>query len=191
MDTAYVNFFRGNAKFPRFKSRKKKNSFTVPQLAKLEDRRFFAPKFKEGIKVNVHREVKGKIGKCTLSKTPTGKYFVSILSEEQYQPKEKTSAVCGIDLGLKDFAITSDGIKFKNNKYTKQYEKELAKAQKHLSRKTKGSNSFERQRRKTARFHEKITNSRMDNLHKVSYKLVSDYDIISIEDNKNIRIFAV
>ena len=182
LDTAYVNFFRGNAKFPRFKSRKNKNSFTVPQSAKLEVGRLFAPKFREGIKVNVHREVKGEIGKCTLSKTPTGKYFVSILSEEQYQPKEKTGAVCGIDLGLKDLAITSDGVKFKNNRYTKQYEKELAKAQKHLSRKTKGSNSFERQRRKVARIYEKITNSRMDNLHKVSHQLVSDYDLIALED---------
>lgn len=69
-----------------------------------------------------------------------------------------------------------------NNKYTKQYEKELAKAQKHLSRKTKGSNSFERQRWKIAKLHEKITNSRMDNLHKVSHQLVSDYDIIALED---------
>lgn len=182
LDTAYVNFFRGNAKFPRFKSKKGKNSFTIPQFAKLENGRFYAPKFKDGIKVNVHREVKGKVGKCILSKTPTGKYFVSILSEEQYQPKEKTGAVCGIDLGLKDFAITSDGVKFKNNKYTKQYEKQLAKTHKHLSRKTKGSNSFERQRLKTARLHEKITNSRMDNLHKISHQLVSDYDLIVLED---------
>ena len=182
LDTAYVNFFRGNAKFPRFKSKKNKNSFTIPQFAKLQDGRFYAPKFKEGIKVNVHREVKGEIGKCTLTKTPTGKYFVSILSEELYKPKEKTGAVCGIDLGLKDFVITSDGIKFKNNKYTRQYEKELAKSQKHLSRKKKGSNSFERQRRKTARIHEKITNSRMDNLHKVTHKLINDYDIIALED---------
>ena len=178
MDT--VNFFRGKLSFHDLNQGKKKNSFTVPQSAKLENGRFYAPKFREGIKVIVHRE--GEIGKCTLSKTPTGKYFVSILSEEQYQPKEKTGAVCGIDLGLKDFAITSDGVKFKNNKYTKQYEKALAKAQKHLSRKTKGSNSFERQRRKTAKIHEKITNSRMDNLHKVSHKLVSDYDIIALED---------
>ena len=182
LDTAYVNFFRGNAKFPRFKSKKNKNSFTIPQFAKLQDGKFYAPKFKEGIKVNVHREVKGEIGKCTLTKTPTGKYFVSILSEELYKPKEKTGAVCGIDLGLKDFVITSDGIKFKNNKYTKQYEKKLAKSQRNLSRKIKGSNSFERQRRKTARIHEKITNSRMDNLHKVSHKLVNDYDIIALED---------
>jgi putative transposase len=182
LDTAYVNFFRGNAKFPRFKSRKKKNTFTVPQFAKLEDSRFYAPKFKEGIKVIVHREIKCEIGKCTLSKTPTGKYFVSILSEEQYQPKEKTGVVCGIDLGLKDFAINSDDIRFKNNKYTKKYEKKLAKAQKHLSRKTKGSSSFEKQRRKIATIHEKITNSRMDNLHKASHQLVSDYDIIALED---------
>lgn len=182
LDTAYLNFFRGNAKFPRFKSKKRKNSFTVPQHTKLVEGEVYVPKFKEGIKCIVHREVKGEVGKMTFTKTPTGKYFVSILTEEQYQPKEKTGAVCGIDLGLKDFAITSDGIKFKNNKYTKQYEKELAKAQRHLSRKTKGSNSFERQRRKTAKLHEKITNSRMDNLHKVSHQLVSDYDIIALED---------
>jgi len=182
LDTAYVNFFRGNAKFPRFKSKKNKNSFTVPQFAKLENGRFFAPKFKDGIKCIIHREVKGEIGKCTLSKTPTGKYFVSILSEEQYQPKEKTGAVCGIDLGLKDLAITSDGIKFKNNRYTKKYERDLAKAQKHLSRKQKGSNSFERQRRKVAKIHEKISNTRQDVLHKVSHQLVSDYDLIALED---------
>ena len=182
LETAYVNFYRGHAKFPRFKSKKKKNSFTIPQFAKLENGRFYAPKFKKGIKVNIHREVKGEIRKCTLSKTPTGKYFVSILSEEQYQPKEKTGAVCGIDLGLKDFAITSEGVKFKNHKYTKKYEKELAKGQKHLSRKIKGSNWFERQRRKIARLHEKITNSRTDNLHKLSHQLVSNYDIIALED---------
>ena len=76
---------------------------------------------------------------------------MSILTEEQYQPKEKTGAVCGVDLGLKDFAITSDGIKFKNNRYTKKYEIDLAKAQKHLSRKQKGSSSFERQKRKVAK----------------------------------------
>lgn len=182
LDTAYLNFFRGNAKFPRFKSKKKKNSFTVPQHARLEDGRIYVPKFKEGIKVIVHREVKGDIGKCTFFKTPTGRYFVSVLTEEQYQPKEKTGALCGIDVGLKDFAITSDGVKFKNHKHTKKYERELAKAQKHLSRKQKGSNSFERQRRKVAKIHEKITNTRTDNLHKVTHQLVSDYDIIALED---------
>ncbi|MBN2523536.1 MAG: transposase [Bacteroidales bacterium] len=182
LDTAYINFFRGNANFPKFKSKKNKNTFTVPQFAKLGVDRFYIPKFKEGIKVNAHRKVKGDIRKCTLSKTPTGKYFVSILSEEQYKPKEKTGNICGIDLGLKDFAVTSDGIKFRNNKYTKQYERKLKKAQQYLSRKIIGSNSFERQRRKVSLIHEKITNSRMDNLHKVSHQLISNYDIIALED---------
>lgn len=182
LDTAYLNFFRGNTKFPRFKSKKRKNGFTVPQHTKLAEGKIHVPKFKEGIKCIVHREVKGEVGKMTFSKTPTGRYFVSILTEEQYQPKEKTGAVCGVDLGLKDLAITSDGIKFKNNRYTKKYEIDLAKAQKHLSRKQKGSSSFERQRRKVAKIHEKISNTRQDVLHKVSHQLVSDYDIIALED---------
>jgi putative transposase len=182
LDTAYVNFFRGNAKFPVFKSRKKKNSFTVPQFTELKENILQIPKFKEGIKTIVHRHVKGEIGKCTFSRSPTGKYFVSILSEEQYDPTQKTGKISAIDLGLKDFAVTSDGIKFRNNKYTNQYERKLAQAQKHLCRKIRGSSSSEKQRRKTARIYEKISNSRMDKLHKVSHQLVYDCDIIVLED---------
>jgi len=182
LKNAFDNFFRGKANFPKFKSKKKKNSFTVPQFTKLIENKLYIPKFKEGIKVIVHREFEGKIGKCTFSKTSTGKYFVSILSEVQYQPKEKTGAKCGIDLGVKTFAITSDGTEFKNNQYTKKHEKKLAKAQKHLSRKTKGSHSFEKQKRKVAFIYEKVTNSRMDNLHKVSTQLIRNYDIIVLED---------
>ena len=130
MDTAYVNFFRGNLKFPVFKSRKKKNTFTVPQFTELKENILQIPKFKQGIKTIVHRQVKGEIGKCTFSRSPTGKYFVSILSEEQYDPTQKTGKISAIDLGIKDFAVTSDGIKFRNNKYTNQYERKLAQAQK-------------------------------------------------------------
>lgn len=185
LDTAYLNFFRGNAKFPRFKSRKRKNSFTVPQHTKLIDGidgKVHVPKFKEGIKCIVHREVKGEVGKMTFSKTPTGRYYVSILSEEHYQAKEKTGAVCGIDVGLKDFAITSDNKKFKNNRYTKKYERQLKKAQQHFSRKQKGSNGFEKQKFKVAKIYEKIANTRQDVLHKVSHQLVSSYDVIAVED---------
>lgn len=182
LDTAYVNFFRGNAKFPRFKSRKNKNTFTIPQHTKVVDSRIYAPKFKSGIKVNIHREIKGEVGKFTISKTPTGKYFVSILTEQEYTPSKKTNKSIGIDLGLKDFAITSDGIKYKNNRYTKRYERQLKKAQQHLSRKQKGSNMFEKQKRKVAKIHEKITNTRQDVLHKVSNDIVSNYDVICLED---------
>jgi len=181
LDTSYVNFFRGNTNFPRFKSKKNKNTFTIPQDVKINENKLYIRKFSEGIKIDAHCEIKGEIGKCTISKTPTGKYFASILSEEQYIPSEKTNNICGIDLGLKNFVVTSDGTNFKNNKYTKQYENKLTRAQRHLSRKIKGSNSYERQRRKVATIHEKITNSRMDTLHKVSHKLISEYDIIAIE----------
>jgi len=182
LDTAYVNFFRGNAKFPRFKSRKNKNTFTVPQHTKVVDGRIFLPKFKGGIKVNIHREIKGEVGKFTISKTPTGQYFVSILTEQEYNPKKKTGKSVGIDLGLKDFAITSDGIKYKNNRYTKRYARKLKKAQQHLSRKQKGSNGFEKQKLKVAKIHEKITNTRQDVLHKVSNEIVNNYDVICLED---------
>jgi len=182
LDTAYVNFFRGNAMFPKFKSKRKKNTFTVPQHIKVIDGRIYAPKFKGGIKVNIHREIKGEIGKFTISKTSTGKYFVLILTEQEYIPSKKTSKSVGIDLGLKDFAITSDGIKFKNNRYTKRYERKLKKVQQHLSRKTKGSNMFEKQKRKVALIHEKIANTRQDVLHKVSNEIVYNYDVICLED---------
>ena len=182
LDTAFLNFFRGNAQFPKFKSRKHKNTFTIPQFGTLTDNKIHIPKFKEGIKVNVHREVKGKIGKMNITKTPTGKYYVSIFTEQQIDDLPKTNKQVGIDLGLKDFVITSDNKKFKNNRYTKKYAKQLKKAQQHLSRKQKGSNGFEKQKLKVAKIHEKIASCRLDTLHKVSIELVKNYDLISVED---------
>ena len=182
LDTAFLNFFRGNAQFPKFKSRKHKNTFTIPQFGKLEDGKIIIPKFKDGIKVKLHREVKGKIGKMSITKTPTGKYYVSIFTEQEVEELPKTNKQVGIDLGLKDFVITSDNKKYKNNRYTKKYAKQLKKAQQHLSRKQKGSNGFEKQKLKVAKIHEKIASCRLDTLHKVSKKLVETYDLISVED---------
>jgi len=182
LDTAYLNFFRAKTKFPRFKSRRDKNSFTIPQFVTVEDGILHIPKFREGIKINLHRPIDGEIKHCTISKTTTGKYFVSILCEVEYEPLPKTGKECGIDLGLKHLAITSDEVKFKNNKYTKKYEKQLRLAQKHLAHKNKGSNRYENQRLKVALLHEKITNSRVDNLQKVSTALIKEYDVIALED---------
>lgn len=182
LDTAYVNFFRGNAKFPRFKSKKHKNSFTVPQYGRLENGKINIPKFKQPINIVQHREVTGAIGKMTITRTPTGKYFVSIFTQENIEELPKTEKTVGVDLGLKDFVITSDNKKFKNNRYTKQYARKLRQAQKHLSRKTKGSNGFEKQKLKVAKIHEKIANSRLDTLHKISYELVRDNQVIAVED---------
>ena len=184
LEAAYNNFFKKRAKFPNFKSKHSKNSFTVPQSASVDSGRLFIPKFKEGIKCRVHRNIKGKIGKVTITKTQSGKYFVSVFTEEEeyITSLEKTNKSVGVDMGLKDLFITSEGETFKNNRYTRRYERKLAMAQRHLSRKKKGSRGFENQRLKVARLHEKITNSRADYLHKCSISLVRRYDTICIED---------
>ena len=183
LDTAYANFFRGTAQFPKFKSRKHKNTFTIPQFGVVKDGKILIPKFKDGIKVNLDkREIKGKVGKMNITKTPTGKYYVSIFTEQEIEQLPKTNKKVGIDLGLKDFVITSDGIKYKNNRYTNKYSRKLKKAQQHLSRKKKGSNGFEKQKLKVAKIHEKISSCRLDTLHKVSYQLVKENDLIVVED---------
>ena len=182
LDQAYQNFFNKRTQFPRFKSRKSKNSFTVNQHVKNEGKLIRFPKFNEGIKMIMEREIKGKIKKATLSRTPTGKYFVSILTELDYQPVSKTNQSVGIDLGVKDFLVLSNGTKIKNHRFLKHYERQLKLHQKHLSRKTYKSNRYERQRLKVAKIHEKITNSRMDLIHKTTSSLISDFDKIYLED---------
>lgn len=182
LDTAFLNFFRGNTQFPKFKSRKHKNSFTIPQNGCVSNGLLYLPKFKDGIKIKLHRRLVGKIGKMNISKTPTGKYYVSIFTEQVIEDLPKTDKQVGIDLGLKDFVITSDNKRFKNNRYTKKYAKKLKKAQQYLSRKQKGSNGFEKQKLKVAKIHEKIASCRLDTLHKVSKQLVSEFDVIVCED---------
>ena len=183
LETAYTNFFRKCANFPNFKSKHSKNSFTVPQYASVADGRLFIPKFKDGIKCLTYRKVIGKIGKVAITRTPSGKYFASVFTEEKYvTPLKKTGKSVGLDMGLKDLLVTSEGETFNNNRYTRKYKDKLAKAQQHLSRKKKGSRGFESQRLKVARLHEKIANSRADYLHKCSISLVRRYDTICIED---------
>lgn len=182
LDIAYQSFFKKRTNFPRFKLKKNKNSFTIPQFVSVNKNKLYIPKFREGIYLTMERNIKGKIKHCTLSKTPTSKYFVSILTELEYQPVQKTNKSVGIDLGLKDFIVTSDGLKIKNHKFLNRYEKLLKVNQKSLSRKIKGSNRYERKRLRVARIHEKITNSRMDLIHKTTSMIINNYDTIYIED---------
>ena len=182
LEGAYNGFFKGRTKFPKFKSKHDKNSFHIPQYISVEKSYLNIPKFKEGIKIIQDRKFVGEIRQATISKTPTNEYFVSILVETTHKKLEKTGLSVGIDLGIKDFVITSDGVKYKNNRYTKKYEKELKVNQQHLSRKIKGSNRYNKQRLKVAKIYKKITNSRKDNLHKVSTDLIKKYDTIFLED---------
>jgi putative transposase len=182
LDDAYNGFFKKRTKFPNFKSKHTKNSFKVPQGVKLEDGKLRIRKFKNPIDIILHRTFSGTIKQCTISKTPTDEYFVSILVETEHTKLPKTGKSIGIDLGLKDFVITSDGYKYKNNRYTKKYQTKLKKAQQHLSRKKKGSNRYQKQKLKVARIYKKITNSCLNNLHKVSTELITKYDTIILED---------
>ncbi|WP_153016369.1 RNA-guided endonuclease TnpB family protein, partial [Clostridium tepidiprofundi] len=124
----------------------------------------------------------GLIKSCTISKTPSGKYYISILVDTEKKQLPKIEKKVGIDVGLKEFAITSDGEFFSNPKWLRKSEKRLAKLQKDLSRKKKGSNNRKKARLKVAKLHEKITNQRKDFLHKVSTQLISENQVIVIED---------
>lgn len=188
LESAYVNFFSGKTKFPKFKKKVHRNSFCVPQYIKIENSKIYIPKLKKlgGIKLVEHRRLEGKILFATFTKTPTNKYFVSITVEQDYNSKQTTKKEIGIDLGIKDLIITSNGNKFKNHKFIDKFEKQLKKAQQHLSRKQKGSKRFERQRLKVALIYEKIHNCRLDNLHKISHKLVMENDVVYME-NLNVK----
>jgi len=182
LDTAYDGFFKKRTRFPKFKSRKSKNSFTIPQFVSVKKDKLIIPKFRKGIEMIMERKIKGTIKHCTISKTPTGKYFVSILTEMEYTPVSKTGFSVGIDLGLKDFLVLSNGTKIKNHRFLKHYERQLKLNQQSLSRKTIKSNRYEKQRIKVARIYEKITNSRMDLIHKTTNSLINQFDTIYLED---------
>jgi len=184
LDTSFKNFFNQQlkAKFPSFKSRRSKQSFSVPQNVRIEEGKIIIPKFLEGIRTCFHRKTCGKIRSATLSRTADGIHYVSILCETEIQAFPKTGKTVGIDLGLTTLATLSDGLTFENHRTINKFEKKLAEAQRHLSRKTKGSNRREKQRLKVARLHRKISNIRNDFTHKMTRYLVENYDIICLED---------
>jgi putative transposase len=134
------------------------------------------------VKFAKSREIDGRIINATIRRNTTGKYFISILAEVNIEILPETGKSCGIDLGLKDFAIVSDGIIYKNPKCFRKLEKQLAKKQRILSRRLIGSNNWRKQKVKVALIHEKIANIRKDHLHKISTEIVKNHDIIEIED---------
>ena len=182
LDIAYQGFFNKRTQFPKFKSRKSKNSFTIPQNVRYDDNKLIVPFFLEGIEMIMERKIKGTIKRANISKTPTGKYFVSILTEMEYTPVSKTGLSVGIDLGLKDFLVLSNGTKIKNHGFLRHYQHQLKLNQQSLSRKTIKSTRYEQQRIKVARIYEKITNSRQDLIQKTTTNLIKNFDIIYLED---------
>ena len=187
MDSAYQKFFKEHTGYPKFKSKHNHyksytTNFTNNNIeVSFENNKIKLPKLKWA-KAKVHREFVGKIKSATISQVPSGKYFVSVLVETEHIPMESTGCAIGFDLGIKDLLITSDGEKKENPKHIKKYENKLAKEQRKLSHKKKGSKNWDKQRIKVARIHEKIHNTRIDNLHKISHKLISENQVIVSED---------
>ena len=187
MDSAYQKFFKEHAGYPKFKSKKNhKKSYTTNFTNRnievdFENNKIKLPKLK-WVKAKLHREFVGQIKSATISQVPSGKYYVSILVETEHIPMESTGCVIGFDLGIKDLLITSNGKKYDNQKLIKKYEDKLAKEQRKLAHKQKGSSNWNKQRIKVAKIHEKISNTRKDYLHKISHELVNENQVIVSED---------
>lgn len=185
LDIAFKNFFQGRADRPKFKSRKNNyKSYTsnyVNNNIVIKEGKIKLPKLK-WVKAKIHRYAYGRIINAVVSKTPSGKYFVSICTETEVEPLEKVSENIGIDLGLSYFAIFSNGEKIENPKCLKKSLKRLVKEQRKLSSKQKGSSNFHKQRIKVAKMHEKITNQRLDFIHKLSKRIISENQVIVLED---------
>jgi len=180
LDKAYKNFFEGRADYPRFKRKHGKQSVRYPQRFKVEGEQVYLPKV-GWVKAVFHRKMEGLMKNATVSKTKTGKYFVSIQCEvEHAKPAQNTNKV-GIDLGLTTFATFSTGEKIDNPRNLKVSERRLKIRQRRLSRKVKGSNSRGKARFAVAAIHEKIANQRKDFHHKLSRTIVDTFGVIAFE----------
>jgi len=180
LDVAYHNFFNKRAKFPNFKKKQHKQSFTVPQAFNIKDDRLNIPKCK-GIKIVLHRTIEGIMKSVTISKTPSGKYYASILCELDIPEPTYIGSEIGLDFGIKSFITTSEAEVVEPPKFFRKSEKRLRRFQKSVSRKVKGSNSRQEAVTNLARQHEKVSNQRQDFLHKTSKQLVSENQAIHIE----------
>ena len=194
LNKAYKSFFQSGFGFPNFKSKKTAQSYRTNNqkgTIALLDGKVKLPKV-GWVKLKLHRQPKGVIKSATISKTATGKYFISILCEEEILPLPETGSSLGIDLGLENFAILSTGDKIENPRFLVSLSKKLAKEQKVLSMrgllaKKKGlklseSSNYQKQKLKVARLHEKIAHQRKDFLNKLSTNLIKNHDVVCIED---------
>lgn len=193
LDNAYTAFFKGEG-FPKFKNKYSKQSFQLPQGVNLdlENNRIFIPKIK-WVPIIIDRMFEGAIKTCTISKTTTDKYFISIQFDDgintPIKPDIDENTTIGIDLGIKDLAILSDGTKFENPRWYQKLQKQLRIEQRTLSRRFKKevksseqSNGYKKQNIKVAKIHEKIKNQRVDNLHKITTSITKKYNTIVLED---------
>lgn len=182
---SYHRYYQKQNKQPRFKSKNNPvqsytTKYTNGNIAVI-DHYMKLPKLGK-IRFAKSREIEGRIISATIRRNPSGKYFVSLATESKVKELPKTNSAIGVDVGLKEFAILSDGTSYSNPKFYVMLEKKLAKAQRILSRRTVGGANWNKAKMKVARFHEKITNARNDYLHKISTEIVKNHDIIGMEN---------
>lgn len=183
--TAFVNFFAGRAKYPTFKSKRHKQAaeFTANAF-KYRDGKLYMAKSKAPLDVRWSRELPSMPSSITISKDAAGRYFVSCLCEFEPVSLPITASTVGIDVGLKDLFVTDTGFKTGNPRHTAKYAKRLALLQRRLSKKQKGSKNRAKARLKVARIHAKIADCRLDNLHKLSRKLINENQVVCVESLK-------
>lgn len=194
LENSYKRFFKKLSKHPKFKKKSHKQSFRVPQHVQLYEKEsndkygiLFVPKFKEGIKVRLHRKIpqNAKIKSCTIVKTTTNKYYVSILFETDETIPERDidyENSIGMDVGLKDAVVLSDGTKYQNPKPLAKLTRKLKRAQRKLSKKVLDSKNRDKARLKVAKIHEEIKNAREDHLHKLTEEISkSQADVFFVE----------
>jgi len=180
--TAFKNFFSKRARYPRFKSKKHRQSATFASSAFMyRDGQLFLAKSKVPLNVRWSRELPSAPSTVTVSKDSAGRYFISCLCKVDAQALPVTPKMVGIDLGLKDLFVTSEGHRTGNPRHTAKYAAKLAKAQRRLSKKTLGSANRAKARKKVARLHAKISDCRMDGLHKLSRQIVNENQVICVE----------
>ena len=191
--SAYSKFFKG-AGFPKYKKKGRRDSYTTNNqkgTVSVTSNSIKLPKIGH-IKANIHQSINGLIKSATVSMTPTGKYYVSLLVETLVKGLPKTQSNIGIDLGLTDFIVLSEGSKVANPKFLSKLQDKLAREQKILAkrrevakaqqRKLSESRNYQKQKIKVAKVYEQITNKRTDFLHKLSFNIVKNHNIIAIED---------
>lgn len=181
LQRAFDNFFEKRASYPRFKSKHGKQSIRYPQRFKVEGKRVYLPKV-GWVKAVFHRSIEGEMKTCTVSKTKSGRYFISIQCEVEISEPNYTGGQVGIDLGLADFITVSDGERVPPPKYLRTAERKLKRLQRQLSRKQRGSRGREKARLQLARQHEKVGNQRQDFQHKLSRRLVECNRLICFEN---------
>lgn len=182
LDSAYIKFFKKQTAFPKFHKKLNKQCFKIPQFFKVSCGKLTIPKLKTKIKIKLHQELPKKQTALFISKNPSEQYFATFLCEVDIQELPKNNYSIGIDLGIKDLVITSEGETHPNHKHHRYAKKKLKFNQRKLSRKVKGSNNKNKQRIKIAKLYQKVSNKKYDQINKLTRSLINENQVIITEN---------